>query len=133
MERVWHDFKWPIIALAVVIIAALSSIVEVPEAEQAVIIRTGEPVRVVNRFRPNTAYGETGAGLVFRIPFLERVQRIDKRVRDLDMQPQQVLSTDQLRLNVDAYARYRIIDPVKMVRTVGTVENVEAQLSPILS
>ena len=44
-----------------------------------------------------------------------------------------MLSTDQLRLNVDAYARYRIIDPVKMVRTVGTAENVEAQLAPILT
>jgi membrane protease subunit HflC len=49
------------------------------------------------------------------------------------MQPQQVLSTDQLRLNVDAYARYRIIDPVKMVQTAGTLENVDAQLAPILS
>ncbi len=68
-----------------------------------------------------------------RIPFFERVQRIDKRVLDLDMQRQQVLSTDQLRLEVDAYARYRIIDPVKLVRTVGTVENVELQLSPIFS
>jgi len=42
-------------------------------------------------------------------------------------------ATDQLRLNVDAYARYRVIDPVKMVQTAGTVENVESQLAPILS
>ena len=58
---------------------------------------------------------------------------LDKRILAVAMERQQVLSTDQLRLNVDAYARYRIIDPVEMVRTVGTVENVEAQLSPIFS
>jgi len=49
------------------------------------------------------------------------------------MQPQQVLSTDQLRLNVDAYARFRIIDPVRMVRTAGTPERVKEQLEPILT
>jgi membrane protease subunit HflC len=133
MEQFWQDYKLAVIAMAVIVVAAMSSIVQVAEAEQAVIIRTGEPVRVINKFRPDTPYGQTGAGIVLRVPFFERVQRVDKRVRDLDMQPQQVLSTDQLRLNVDAYARYRIIDPVEMVRTVGTVENVEAQLSPIFS
>jgi membrane protease subunit HflC len=133
MSEFWHTYKLAIVALAVVVVAALASVVEVPETEQAVVIRTGDPVRVINRFRPGVAYGSTGAGLVLRIPFLETVTRIDKRVRDLDMQPQTVLSTDQLRLEVDAYARYRIIDPIKMVRNAGSVENVEAQLSPILS
>lgn len=133
MNTLWQNYKLAIIAVAVLAVAAMSSVVIVPEEQQAVVIRTGEPVRVINRFRPNTAYGQTGAGIVLRIPFFERVQRIDKRIRDIEMEPQQVLSTDQLRLQVDAYARYRIIDPVKMVRTVGTVENVEAQLSPILS
>jgi membrane protease subunit HflC len=133
MNEIWQNYKIAIIALAVLLVGVLSSIVVVPEEEQAVIIRTGEPVRVVNRFKPKVPFGQTGAGIVWRIPFFERVQRIDKRVLDLDMQPQQVLSTDQLRLEVDAYARYRIIDPVKLVRTVGTVENVELQLSPIFS
>lgn len=133
METLWQNYKLAIIAVAVLAVAVVSSVVVVPEEQQAVVIRTGEPDRVINRFRPNTAYGQTGAGIVLRIPLLERVQRIDKRIRDIEMEPQQVLSTDQLRLQVDAYARYRIIDPVKMVRTVGTVENVEAQLSPILS
>lgn len=133
MTELWQNYKLAILALAAVVIGTLSSIVVVPEEEQAVVIRTGEPVRVVNRFKPRVAYGETGAGIILRIPFFERVQRIDKRVRDLDMQPQQVLSTDQLRLEVNAYARYRIIDPVKLVRTVGTVDNLELQLSPILS
>lgn len=49
------------------------------------------------------------------------------------MEPQQVLSNDQQRLQVDAYARFRIIDPVRMVERAGSVENVKSQLSPILS
>ncbi len=115
------------------IVAALSTLIVVPETEQAVIVRTGEPIAVVNRFKPNQPYGQTGAGIWYRIPFVDSVQYIDKRVLTVDMDPQQVLSTDQLRLNVDAYARYRVIDPVKLVETVGTTENFEAQLAPILS
>ena len=133
MESVWQNHKMSLIALAVLVVAALSTVIVVPETQQAVIIRTGEPISVVNKFKPNQPYGQTGAGIWWRIPFFDRVEYIDKRVLSLDMQPQQVLSTDQLRLNVDAYARYRIIDPVKMVQTAGTVENVESQLAPILS
>lgn len=133
MERIWTDHKLTLVALALLLLALATSVVKIDEAEQAVVIRTGEPVRVINRFRPNVDYGRTGAGLVLRIPFFERVERIDRRVLTLDMEEQQVLSTDQLRLNVDAYARYRIIDPVKMVRTAGTIDTVNAQLSAILS
>jgi membrane protease subunit HflC len=133
MESVWQNHKMSLIALAVLVVAALSTVIVVPETQQAVIIRTGEPISVVNKYKPNQPYGQTGAGIWWRIPFFDRVEYIDKRVLSLDMQPQQVLSTDQLRLNVDAYARYRIIDPVKMVQTAGTVENVESQLAPILS
>lgn len=132
MQRIWDNYRLVLIALGVVLAVLLSSIIIVPETQQAVIVRTGEPVRVVNRFRPNQPYGKTGAGMVLRIPVLEQVEWIDKRILSVDMQPQQVLSTDQLRTQVDAYARYRIIDPVRMVRTAGSVENVEAQLSPIL-
>ena len=132
MERFLELHKGSLIAIAALVIVLLSSIVVVPETQQAVVIRTGEPVRVVNRFKPNVDFGETGAGMVLRIPFLERVQRIDKRVLDLDMERQQVLSSDQQRLQVDAFARFRIIDPVLMVQQAGTTENVRAQLEPIL-
>ena len=122
-----------LVALAVLVVGLFSSILVVPETMQAVIVRTGEPVRVINRFRPNADFGQTGAGLVARIPFLEQVVLIDKRVLDVDMERQQVLSTDQLRLEVDAYARFRIIDPIKMVETAGTTERVAEQLQPILT
>lgn len=133
IQRIWEDHKLALLALVVLIFAALSSLIVVPESQQAVIVRTGEPVRVVNRFQPNQPYGQTGAGIVWRIPFVERAQYIDKRVLDLDMERQQVLSNDQQRLQVDAYARFRIIDPVKMVRTAGTTEQVVMQLEPILT
>jgi modulator of FtsH protease HflC len=133
MERVWETHKTSLIAVAVALAALLSSIVVVPETDQAVIVQAGRPDRVANRFDPDAAYGQTGAGIVFRLPFYERVERIDKRVLTVDMEPQTVLSTDQLRLNVDAYARYRIIDPVRMVRTAGTLATVDSQLAQILS
>jgi membrane protease subunit HflC len=133
MEAFWHTYKLTIVAVAVLVLALLSSVVVVGETEQAVVVRTGEPVRVINRFRPNADFGQTGAGLVLRIPFFERVQRIDKRVLDLDMQRQQVLSSDQQRLQVDAFARFRIIDPVLMVQTAGTTDAVRLQLEPIFN
>ena len=133
METIWQNHRMSIIAIAVLIVAVFSTLIVVPETEQAVIIRTGDPIEVVNKFKPNQPYGKTGAGIWWRIPLVDQVVYVDKRVRSIDMQPQQVLSTDQLRLNVDAFARYRIIDPVKMVETAGTVDNVDSQLSPILS
>ena len=133
MRDVLQQNKPALIALVVAIVVGFSSLMVVPETMQAVIVRTGEPVRVVNRFRPNTDFGQTGAGLVARIPFLEQVVWIDKRVLDVDMERQQVLSVDQRRLEVDAYARFRIIDPVKMVETAGTTERVSEQLQPILN
>ena len=134
MDAVWATHKRSIIAVIVLIALALSMIIVVPENEQAVIIRNGQPVLVINKFKPNQPFGQTGAGIYpFRIPIFDRVEYIDKRVLNIDMDPQQVLSTDQLRLNVDAYARYRIIDPVKMVQSAGTLDTVETQLAAILS
>jgi len=130
---IWRDHKASIIAIGALALGLLSCVVVVPETEQAVVTRLGEPNRVINRFRPNVDFGQTGAGLSLRIPFVESLTRIDKRLLSVDMEQQEVLSTDQLRLNVDAYARFRIIDPVKMVRTAGTTDKVKEQLQPILS
>jgi len=131
--RLWQDNKPAVIGLGVLALALFSCVTIVPETEQAVVVRLGEPDRVINRFRPGTDFGRTGAGLIWRIPVVERLVRIDKRVLSVDMERQQVLSTDQQRIEVDAYARFRIIDPVRMVRSAGTTERVEEQLQPILS
>ena len=111
----------------------MSSVSIVPETSQGVIARFEKPVRIVNRYKPGNPFGGEGAGLAFRIPFAESIVWIDKRVRDIDMERQQVLSTDQLRLEVDAFARYRIVDPLRMYITArGSEERVEAALRPIL-
>ena len=131
--KLWQDQKAALIAVGVALVVLSSCLIVVDETEQAVIVRLGEPNRVVNRFRPNADFGQTGAGIVWRIPFLEQVVRIDKRVLDVSMERQQVTSADQRRLEVDAYARFRVIDPVKMYETAGTVDKVAEQLQPILN
>lgn len=133
MNAVLQNYKALVIGGILLLVALLSSIVIVPETHQGVVIRTGQPVRIFNLFRPNEPYGQTGAGLNWRIPFVEQVQMVDRRVLDLDMERTQVLSNDQQRLQVDAYARYRIIDPVKLVERAGSERQLEAQLLPILT
>lgn len=130
---IWENHKLTIFALIVAAIVTSTSVVIVPETQQAVVVRTGEPVRVINRFDPTKPFGMTGAGVSFRIPILESVQFVDRRVLDLDMERQQVLSNDQQRLQVDAYARFRIINPVAMVESAGTEEQLRIQLAPILT
>jgi membrane protease subunit HflC len=124
------------ITLALIAIALLillgSTVSIVPETRQAVIVRFGEPVRIVNRYRPNEAFGATGAGIIGRWPFAEQIVWIDKRVLAVEMERQQVLSTDQLRLQVDAFARYRIVDPLRMYISAGSEDRVSDALKPIL-
>ncbi len=117
-------------ALFLVILASATFAV-VPETRQAVIYRLAQPIRVINRYQPGQMPGNSEAGLIARVPFLDSVRWVDKRVRNLDLENTQVLSTDQLRLNVDAFARYRVIDPRLMVATAGNEEGVENQLRPL--
>lgn len=120
--------------LAILLLILLASTVSiVPETKQAVIVRFGEPVRVINRYQANGGLGPGGAGLVFRIPFVEQIQWIDKRVLSLEMDDQPVLSTDQQRLEVDAFARFRITDPLRMYVASRTEDNLINQLKPILA
>lgn len=101
----------------------LSSVIIVPETKQAVIVRFGKPDRIL---------GGKQAGINWRIPFAESTVWIDKRVRAVDMDRQQVLSTDQLRLEVDAFARYRIVDPLRMYIRARSEDRVSQALRPIL-
>ena len=120
--------------LAILLLILLVSTVSiVPETKQAVIVRFGEPVRVINSYQDGAGYGYGGAGLVARIPFVEQIHWIDKRVLSLEMDNQPVLSTDQLRLEVDAFARFRIRDPLRMYVASRTEENLVNQLKPILA
>jgi membrane protease subunit HflC len=118
-----------IVALLVVLTSTLSI---VPEDKQALILRFGEIERTVNRYKPNESFGHSGAGLVMRLPFVDGIQYIDKRVLGVNMERQQVLSTDQQRLQVDAFARFRITNPVRMYTAIRTEERLQQQLATIL-
>jgi membrane protease subunit HflC len=104
----------------------------VPETKQAVVVSFGKPVRILNRYQQRRPIGTAGAGISYRIPFVEQIVWIDKRVLDVDMQRQQVLSTDQRRLQVDAFARYRIVDPLLMYIRARSEQQLNEQLRPIL-
>jgi membrane protease subunit HflC len=110
MSRIWADHRWSLIALGVLIVALMMSVYVVPEEEQVVIVRTGNPVGTVN-----TPDGTTQAGLYLRRPLIDRVVRV------------------QQRLLVNAYARFRIVDPVRMVERAGSTEGVRVALEPILN
>ena len=104
----------------------------VPEDKQALILRFGEIERTVNRYKPKESFGHSGAGLVLRVPFTDGIQYIDKRILGINMERQQVLSTDQQRLQVDAFARFRITNPVRMYTAIRTEERLQQQLATIL-
>lgn len=120
------------IAALIALIIAASTFVVVPETQQGVILRFERPVGTVNPYRANQAFGQTGAGLIAKVPFFDKIVWVDKRVLDVDLDNQQVLSTDQLRLEVDAFARFRVVDALKMVNTARTEDNVVEQLRPLL-
>lgn len=137
MNRVLRNPMTIGIVLLVLAILLFSTIVIVPETRQAVILRFQKPVNILNPYRVDQPFGRTGAGLVAKFPFLDRVVWIDKRVLDIELNNQPVLSTDQLRLEVDAFARFRIVDPLQAVISTGSTANTEervaSQLEPLLS
>ena len=128
MSNFLQNHRYTVIALGVLLVIFMMSAYIVPEEEQAVIIRTGEPVGTVN-----TPNGTTNAGIYFRVPFIDSVRRVEKRLLDLEMTDEEVLSADQQRLLVNAYARFRITDPVRMVERAGSTDGVRNALQPILN
>jgi membrane protease subunit HflC len=120
------------IAGLLILFIVLGSFPVVPETKQAVVVRFGKPVRILNRYEAGRPIGAAGAGISYRIPFADQIVWIDKRVQNVDMQRQQVISTDQRRLQVDAFARYRIVDPLLMYIRAGNEQQLTEQLRPIL-
>jgi len=112
--------------IAVLVVAALvvgySSLFAVYQTQQALVVRLGQPVRVVNE-----------PGLHVKVPFIDSVIAIDKRILDLEAPPQEVIASDQKRLVVDAFARYRIQDPLRFYQTLGSITGANSQLSILLN
>src|SRR5215218_8770011 len=126
-----HPLMSGILSLFILFLV-MSTVAIVPETRQGIVVRFGKPVRIINRYEPGRPFGSHGAGVTWRLPIAENFVWLDKRVRDIDMERQQVLSTDQLRLEVDAFARYRIVDPLRMYIAARTEDRVESALRPIL-
>jgi membrane protease subunit HflC len=108
--------------LIVALVVAYASIFTVYQTRQAIVVRLGQPVDVV-----------TQPGLHFKYPFIESVIHIDKRILDLENPAQEVIASDQKRLVVDAFARYKITEPLRFYQTVGSVEGANSRLSTLLN
>ncbi len=119
--------KWIALLVGVVflVILALSSTFEVNQTEQALLLRFGEPV-------PERGL-VTEPGLHFKLPFVESVVYIDNRILDLESPRQEILASDNQRLEVDAFVRYRIVDALKFYQTVGSVARADNQLASVLN
>lgn len=102
-----------ILAVAVVgaLIVLANTLFIVDQREQALVLRFGEPVRVIN------PPGRAGAGLNAKLPFWENVIKFDRRNLALESQQEEIITADQQRLVVDAFVRYRIADPLAFYRT----------------
>jgi membrane protease subunit HflC len=111
--------------LAVLVIAALvlgySAFFTVYQTRQALVVRLGQPIRVV-----------TEPGLNVKVPLIDTVIDIDKRILDLESPAQEVIASDQKRLVVDAFARYRISDPLRFYQAVGSTQAANLRLSTLL-
>jgi membrane protease subunit HflC len=99
------------IAAFVVVVVLANTLFVVDQREQAIVVRFGEPVRVIN------PPGHAGAGLNMKAPFLENVITLDRRNLSQEADQEEIIAADQQRLVVDAFIRYRISDPLQYYRT----------------
>ncbi len=114
-----------IVTLVLLFFAAIvgySSIFTVSQTEQALVVRLGRPVDVVSE-----------PGLNFKAPFIDTVISIDKRILDLENPSQEVIASDQKRLVVDAFARYRIKNPLRFYQSIGSIQAANIQLTTLLN
>ncbi|MBR1399446.1 MAG: protease modulator HflC [Alphaproteobacteria bacterium] len=114
------------VKLAVVFLAVfsviMSSVYVVNQAQQAIVLQFGEPVRVVNE-----------PGLKFKVPFIQNVVFYEARLLNLDPPAQEVVLNDKKRLDVDSFTRYKIVDPLKFYQTVRTEYQARSKLEEIVN
>jgi modulator of FtsH protease HflC len=118
------NFVGGIVAVLIIVglIVAYGTLFTVYQTRQALVVRLGQPVRVI-----------TQPGLNYKIPLIDSVILIDNRILDLENPAQEVIASDQKRLVVDAFARYRITEPLRFYQTVGNVEGANSRLSTLLN
>ena len=114
-----------VVALLTVLLAVIvgySSVFTVQQTEQVIVVRFGDPIRVV-----------TERGLNFKAPFIDSVISIDNRILGLEIPKQEVTASDQKRLVVDAFARYRIKNGLRFYQSVGSIQAANGQLAALLN
>ncbi len=114
--------KFFIPIIVVLGITAFQSIFIVQEINQAIVLQFGDPKKIVNK-----------SGLNFKLPFIQNVAYLDKRVLNLDNPPEEVIAADQKRLIVDAIARFKIVDPLKFYISVGNERVARQRLATIIN
>ncbi len=119
--------RWLILVLVAILVLVLvrSCLFTVSQIEEALVLRFGEPVAGRGLI--------TTPGLHFKYPFIENVVFLDRRILDLESDKQEVLASDNQRLEVDAFLRYHIADPLKFYQTVQNVDRANNQLSTMLN
>ena len=110
------------VLLLIAAIVGYSALFSVYQTQQALVVRLGKVVRVVNE-----------PGLHVKVPFIDSVIDIDKRILDLEAPAQEIIASDQKRLVVDAFARYRIHDPLRFYQTLGSKAAADSQLNILLN
>jgi membrane protease subunit HflC len=114
--------KFILPTIGVIALTAFFSIFIVKEVNQAIVLQFGDPKRIL--LKP---------GLNFKLPFIQNVVFLDKRILNLDAPPIEVIASDQKRLIVDAFARFQIIDPLKFYISVGNERVARSRLSTIIN
>ncbi len=110
-----------LIAAAIGVGAVLFSAFIVDQTHKALVLQFGEPVKVI-----------TEPGLYWRTPFVQTVEQYDNRILDLETEEQEVIASDQKRLVVDAFARYRILDPLQFYQAFKTETGARPRLTAIV-
>jgi membrane protease subunit HflC len=113
------------IGALILVFLGLSATFELHQTQQALLLRFGEPV-------PERGL-VTEPGLHFKLPLIETVVYLDNRILDLESSKQEVLASDNQRLEVDAFVRYKIADALKFYQTVGSVAGADNQLGSVLN
>ncbi len=111
------------IVAAALAVGLYASVFTVGQMQQALVLQFGRVRAVLNQT------GESRPGLYFKVPFVDNVVIFDKRVLDLDLPVQTLLTADRQNLEVDAFARYRITDPLKFYQSVGNVPRANQRLA----
>ena len=118
---------YAVIAIGFLVLVA-NTLFVVDQRQQAIVVRLGEPVRVIHA-PPSTS----GAGLNFKTPFLENVIKFDRRNLALEADQEEVIAADQQRLVVDAFLRYRISDPLQYYRTLRDERTAQDRLERLVN